>query len=42
MQLKQHTDLIESVEIEAVFFKVVQVIFWRELENEEVLLRGLV
>ena len=36
------TDPIESVEIEAVFSKAVQVIAWRELQDDEVWRQGWV
>jgi tryptophan-rich hypothetical protein len=36
------TDLIEQVEIEAVFSKAVQVIAWRDLQNEAVWRQGWV
>jgi hypothetical protein len=36
------TDPIEQVEIEAVFSKAVQVIAWRDLQNDEVWRRGCV
>ena len=36
------TDPIEQVEIESVFSKAVQVIAWRELQNDEVWRQGWV
>jgi hypothetical protein len=36
-----HTDPIEQVEIEAVFSKAVQVIAWRDLQDDHVWQQGL-
>ena len=43
IQPEQPTDPIEQVEIEAVFSKAVQVIAWRELQDDSIalLLQGL-
>ncbi len=42
IQLEQPTDPIESVEIEAVFSKVTQVIAWRALQDHSVWRQGWV
>jgi tryptophan-rich hypothetical protein len=42
IQSELPTDPIEQVEIEAVFSKAVQVIAWRDLQNDGVWLQGWV
>jgi tryptophan-rich hypothetical protein len=42
IQPELHTDPIELVEIEAVFSKAVQVIAWRELQDDSVWRQGWV